>query len=157
MTIQEQVTSLESSKKLKDLGFKQDSLFYWFPFDKGIHEWQVVSQLLSKETIKGWHHFRKTNKDFDFYSAFTASELGEMLPEKAKGSNKDGNWETMVSSKIEYGKTNKLWTVGYILKEYAHTNECEARAKMLIHLASNGLMEVKQFSGYSTETPKGDV
>src|SRR5437016_1173186 len=68
MKIEEQVTSLDLSKKLKELGVKQESAFYWEDsvFTDGM-------QLKSKEraTLKGSH---------EIYSAFTVAELGETLP-----------------------------------------------------------------------------
>lgn len=58
------VTSLELSKRLKELGCKQDSLFYWDDHSD-IGEGFIVTQ----------------EPDYtDAVSAYTAEELGEMLP-----------------------------------------------------------------------------
>jgi len=70
---------LETAKALKENGFPQETYFHWFPFDKGIHKWQVVGGL-SKNTIKGWKYHEKHNSDFSFYSAPSTDELLEQFP-----------------------------------------------------------------------------
>jgi hypothetical protein len=57
MEIQQQVTNLELSKRMKELGFKQESSYYYTPY--------------------GLQHCPfPENRE---YSAFTVGELGEML------------------------------------------------------------------------------
>jgi hypothetical protein len=65
MTIEEQVTSLEVSKKLKELGVKQESLWYW---------WKAGHIFVEERRYAG----RQWEK---LASAFTVAELGEMLPD----------------------------------------------------------------------------
>jgi hypothetical protein len=66
MKIEAQVTSLELSMILKELGVKQKSLFYWYTSESG------VAHLENKPS---------NNKElWDSCSAFTIAELGEMLP-----------------------------------------------------------------------------
>lgn len=140
MELINQVCSLESAKKLKELGFPQSSLFYWFVDCSGREPYLV-------------NHSQYPFKSCGCkeYSAFTTAELGELLP------------DTYQTSKITGALTGKVtwqcWRLYASLRHIIYENtEAEARAKMLIHLASNGLMEIpKQFSGHSTETPKGDV
>jgi len=67
MELEQQVTSLETSKKLLELKVKQESLFCWV-----LMEW--------KEYIVTEEEFRDSNEMDYLYSAFTASELGEILP-----------------------------------------------------------------------------
>lgn len=64
MKLEQQVTSLEISKRLKELGVKQESYFIWVE--------------------EGWRHIPFLSDRNHGYvgscSAFTSSELGEMLP-----------------------------------------------------------------------------
>lgn len=73
MDIESKVTSLELSKRLKELGVKQKSLFYWFHYyDSGWivqTEGQIPSLCLPRDS-----------KDERFISAFIASELLELMP-----------------------------------------------------------------------------
>lgn len=76
MKLEQQVCSLELSKKLKELGVKQESLFYWFPFKE-----QAV---LAHNSAHAVSLAEKDKADVygceNPYSAFTVPELGEMLP-----------------------------------------------------------------------------
>jgi hypothetical protein len=65
MKIEDQVCSLELSKRLKELGVKQDSLFGWF-WSPQIDKWSV-------EPIIG--------PFTGISSAFTVAELGIFLPD----------------------------------------------------------------------------
>lgn len=101
MTLEQQVTSLELSKKLKELGMKQESLFYWwgwfperpYPQPEGFgenyeteqahkdQEWKVSLKEnvydLETRSWKGMYTCTLTE-----VSAFTVAELGELLPQK---------------------------------------------------------------------------
>lgn len=72
MELINQVTSLELSKKLKSLNVKQDSLFYHV----------VGKHLYLGDGLMYLPHIIKENSVTlrDYYSAFTASELLEILP-----------------------------------------------------------------------------
>lgn len=127
--IENHVTSLELSKQLKELGVKQESEFRWFPFDKGVRGWQIVR--LDYSELKGWRYYRKNNKDFDFYSAFLSSELGELLKNNGVTCNwqydTDGTWK---------------WTAyqpSRLNSSFNDETECNARAKMLIYLIQQRL------------------
>lgn len=68
MKLEDQVCSLELSKRLKELGVQQNSLFYWYYTGYDLHE-----------------HFLQIGKNYDGdasprYSAFTVPELLELLP-----------------------------------------------------------------------------
>ena len=70
MKIEDQVCSLELSKKLKELGVKQDSIFYWI---NGV----ITDINVSPEQTRNlWYPAHS----YTLYSAFTVAELGEMLP-----------------------------------------------------------------------------
>lgn len=78
MKLKDQVVSLELAKKLKELGVKQESLFYWSfgdVYEEGKEEWCVNYR--SKVT-------KRNGVDLEWYAAFTVAELGEMLPSDIK-------------------------------------------------------------------------
>lgn len=73
LSLEKQVCSLESNKRLKELGFPQESLFYWI--QEPTHE-------------KNW--VLKNHEEVDFFvgkenaiSAYTVAELGILLPENS--------------------------------------------------------------------------
>lgn len=68
MNLENQVCNLELSKRLFELGVKQDSCFLWNTHDDKEYFIFANSEISRKLTFK--------NK----YSAFTASELLELLP-----------------------------------------------------------------------------
>lgn len=122
MNLENQVTSLELSKQLRELGVKQESLFWWNTWGNKLGNPFVT------HTKGGWA------KDMTPYlvSAFTVAELGEMLPFFV---NKDHVWAGQLMCvrhphdwMVSYGTMKEAW-----IKESADT-EADARAKMLIHL-----------------------
>lgn len=120
MKIEQQVTSLELSKRLKELGVKQESYFWW------------VNGLLGSEST-----FAAIPKTDEEYSAFTVAELGELLPELYYDAN--GNEFFLASQKMHLG----TWLVRYESDEYevanqtSDKNEAEARGLMLAYLIEN--------------------
>lgn len=90
MKLQQQVTSLELSKRLKELGVKQESLFYWAYADE-------TTYLTIKDGHDKIYSFDREDNDelnsfefypnAEFYSALTAAELGELLPPFVKQKN----------------------------------------------------------------------
>jgi hypothetical protein len=77
MNLDQQCCSLELSKRLKDFGVKQESLFYfvkhrkWESTDSGMKEIDPIFK------IERWGELT----DSEHFSAFTASELGGLLPQ----------------------------------------------------------------------------
>ena len=73
MKLEQQVCSLELAQKLKELGVKQESLFYW-----------TYSNMFGNITFY-LQYFPEIEGGYDGLendvSAFTVAELGEMLPE----------------------------------------------------------------------------
>lgn len=126
MNLQDQVTSLEISKRLKELGVKQESLFYW------VKSWDVNGYFTGDEPeIEYLDIIEQYEMEKSIIcSAYTVAELGEMLPsmytEIHINENKEQRWDLTYK--------NKFW-----LDE----NEANARAKMLIYLLENKLIEIK--------------
>lgn len=123
MKLEQQVTSLEISKRLKELGVKQESYFWYRAFtDKDEQLYFVLG-----------HHDSQAMFQRD-YSAFTVAELGEILPEfveSYKSHDEGFNW---FCRKFEEGDILK-----YTALENADT-EADARGKMLIYLLENKLI-----------------
>lgn len=116
--LEQQVTSLELSKRLKELGVKQDSLWYWGKrtFANGVG---VIDK--EKANSSAW---------IKICSAFTVVELGEMLKYSLQSYYEDHDGDYHISI---FGKTIM----------FIDGKEADARAKMLIYLIKNKLMEVK--------------
>ncbi len=127
MKLESQVCSLDLAKKLKELGVRQESAFYW----------QAVQSLKSVKGVKvdaEWHLFSKADKDrtpilavYDTRSAFSVAELGEMLKYHGmphwSGSKELGYWVTEKDS--------------ICCKE----KEADARAVWLIYLIEQGIVK----------------
>lgn len=136
MKLEQQVCSLELAQKLKELGVKQESLFYWTDyqsatFDKG--------EFIQKFWVAGFNDPLEED-GATYYSAFTVAELGEMLPKELK----IGEY----IYDVEFYWSDKEWFISYakyvdgIHREheiYAET-EADARAKMIVYLLENKLM-----------------
>ena len=124
MNVEKQVCSLELAKKLKNLGVKQNSLWYW-----------AESTSLSIKTMlaKSSRLVRKTKSEIlgdTYYSAFTCAELGEMLQD--------------YSGNVEYNGKFKKWKIIYLESSYTTEivgSEADARAKLLIYLLENKLLD----------------
>ena len=130
MKLEQQVSSLELSKRLKELGVKQESYFSW-------HRGNSVKMFLVESTIVG---------DEENYPAFTVAELGEMLPKRAE-------IETFKS--YVYGSGFSKWRAVLTFKDGEEMRmpmdmsdtEADARAKMLIYLLEQGILNPTQTEG----------
>lgn len=90
MKLEDQVTNLEISKKLKSLGVEQESYFYW----------------------EGWNESITHEEDGSFddvYSAFTVAELIELLGNKLGVIDhfKNGEWGAYIPNDIGVSATGK--------------------------------------------------
>lgn len=131
MKFEDQVCSLELAIKLKELGVKQESLFFYAERLTGYHsetEWKLLI------------HDDTTVDEIKNYSAFTPSELLELLPcyihscflEIIKGIN-------LMDYKPKY--CARYYDASIIGEP--DENLANACAKMLIHLLENNLWEIK--------------
>lgn len=113
MIKEDQVCDLKYARKLKELRVKQESIWYWIVDEKT----GEVDLSNGKPIVKG----------LKFYSAFTCSELGEMLP-RGYASHKLGDeWYCLKREKD---------------RDTRDETEANARAKMLIYLLENGLIKI---------------
>ncbi len=119
--------ALDLSKKLKELGVKQKSLFYWNTDLEGTH-----IDFRTKVVNGGY-----------CYSAFTVAELGEILP------------STCRAKRLETTKVFDTWVIRYVERyeeekglvenielEFSEKSEADARAKILIYLLENKLIQL---------------
>lgn len=137
MKLEQQVTNLELSKKLKELGVKQESLFYWNRCGEYYIQREKVVARKAELTNE------KPPYDFPYEviaSAFTVAELGEMLNGKFPNvfvtyrENIGGTmfWICIARTDVEgMMKSNDY--------RMAHT-EVDVRAKMLGYLIENKLI-----------------
>ena len=158
MNLEKQVTSLELSKELKNLGINQESLFYWHNLDS------IPSIICS-------HWYPERSGDF-FVSAFTMAELLHLLPMHItiKGDEPFDNYRLQITSSVvvknpehidpvrttivnyrcdaismENKETILAGALGrYLSKNMWDENPADALAKMLIYLMENNFMDVHQ-------------
>jgi hypothetical protein len=126
MELEQQVVSLELSRKLKELGVKQQSLFWWMGQKYG-----PSFPAYNCENVRGV-----------ICAAYTVAELGGMLPAlfKVEDKNTWAQWFAWTNGEYFYiGYDDKEGT--YIPSQaIAAETEADARAKMLIYLLENKLI-----------------
>lgn len=134
MKLENQVCSLELSKRLKELGVKQESYFWW------------AEDITDSWIVHGDDYRIRAGL---CYSAFTVAELGEMLPfcVRVNGDfyeielpNPDG----MKENSLSYGYHKPIKTLPFewlFCNSYCGT-EANARSKMLIYLLENNLIKI---------------
>lgn len=161
MKIEYQVTSIELSKKIRELGVKKESLFYWANY-------KIVSNNEIEFLSSDKNHIVLTTDVYNYfpdeyineiYSAFTASELLEILPFYISYKNlpivslyiektKIGSTNNFVGYYVAYKSTNFVLGENYLyhcdLKSIANffeKNLVDACAKMLIYVIENKILE----------------
>lgn len=148
MNLNDQVCSIDLSKRLKELGVKQESYFYWAANGNNGDQWEV-------------HHFNQSYSSD--YSAFSAAELGELLPNKILiEANAPFDCFAIYITKFNSVDEKSIITNNYIVNyecdstpaggvdawlrrkltsNFYDKNLADAMAKMLIHLLENGLIK----------------
>lgn len=110
---EKQVARLELSQKLKELGYPQESLFYWY---KSVEEdtWKITDNELMKDERWSW------------CSAPTVAELGEFLkryyPQVIEG-------QTIVGGR---------WAID----SFREKTEADVRATAIVYILENKLIEL---------------
>ena len=124
MKLEDQVCSLELSKRLKELGVKQESLFVWRKYQGWLCE------LKSNDFIEhGWN-----GNELHETAAFTVAELGELLkmPNQSISSFHQ-------NCSVWTGDSWAIYDRGVVIVE--EKTEADARAKMLIYLLENNFIK----------------
>ena len=149
MKLENRVCSLESGKKLKELGIKQDSYLYWVGWYG--YSTETINMTFS---VKSNSEIKQIERDYHIEkicSAFTVAELGEMLPRGFYSIKYVGAPEYIKdkNNKIQWtgGYLNHHWMCGKIYEtneyEQSANTEADARAKMLIYLIENKIIKVE--------------
>lgn len=134
MKIKDQVTSLELSKKLKELGVFQGDMV-----NHGAYSWNL------READGQWYLERFGGVCFppkEECVAFTVAELGKMLPLSIE---KDGTEYSLLIR--DFDSLNYfVLSMGEIMEPFLDINiiadtEANARAKMLIYLIEKGYVK----------------
>jgi hypothetical protein len=135
MKLEDQVVSLELAKKLKEAGYKQKGLWWWYEHkQRGKDDDFSECLVLDNEPDYTMH----PREDWNKYVAPTVAELGERLPEAVEINNYicslminpcKGGWAVYYSS--YNGKE------GYSITA---DTEADARAKMWLYLKKEGLL-----------------
>lgn len=137
MELSKQVCSLELSQKLKELGVKQESLFYFY--SKAPHTLLCEMRKGMWLDEDGWPS--TTLEVDDLISAFTVAELGELLPYEVEDFNH--------TYRLHSSKENGKYVLSYLLKDSSDgefllvseaDTEADARAKCLVYLLENKLI-----------------
>lgn len=131
MNLESQVCSLELAKRLKELGVKQDSLFYWGSYENPIYG--ITSEYKVPDEQWFVHYIEdslaiKVPPDYSI-SAFTVAELGEMLPSYRVYTMRYVNKGWRCKDRDRYSSPQQ------------ETTEANARAKMLIWLIEEGYVQ----------------
>lgn len=143
MKLEQQVTSLELSKRLKELGVKQESLFYWHNYSLTAYgwskwnfnknDWYITDESYIKEINDSNGYTSSIPKEAEEYSAYTVAELGEMLPSYFASHNRGfkdmGDWLCFDNGENKPDISQRAET------------EADARAKCLIYLLENNLLK----------------
>lgn len=132
MKIEDQVISLGLAKRLKALGYEQESLWYWGydPIDP--NKLSVLYRVVTPNAL-------------EWYPAYTVAELGEMLPTRPKDNSH-------MKLDIWRGQGRVGWNIAYNQMRHAcgkpnqlawFTDEklSDAMAKMLIYLKERDLLQ----------------
>lgn len=127
--LDELCVSLELAKRLKEFGVKQESIFVHLDSGVGKDIW-LYSQAIN------------CYKPHEMTSAFTAGEMGEMLPFRIFYNERWHGIE-MVKGSREYVITYRFGVSQCPRLVIFDKTEANARAKMLIYLIENRLIEVK--------------
>jgi len=130
MNLSDQVTPLDLSKRLRELGVKQNSYFKLYISDKSGYAFTV-----SPNSV-----IDSQDKYSSIYSAFTASELLELLPASIPTGAYSKGLEILKTNNFKVGYIDHTWGFGDI--QFSDENLCKALAKMLIHLITSKLIEV---------------
>lgn len=124
LSLESQVSSLESSKRLKELGCPQEVLFYWCQAPKNGKLIEALEYGIPLGRRK-------------ICSSYTVAEIIAMLPEECEyGKAPAQAWE------IQFLGDEYAWCCNYRRHQLFGSTLVKALEKMLIYLIENNLMEV---------------
>lgn len=145
MELKNQVCSLELSKKLKELGVRQESLFVW----SNDNERTDVEYYLRMQTAIEILKLRE-KEVFDWCSAFTVAELWQHFPQFLRFKKGGLNEElSMGKNDPKNGQVDYDWISYGFEADFNNLDDKDRNlanicAKMLIYLLENNLIKLKQ-------------
>jgi len=138
MNLEDMVCDLELAKKLKELGVKQESLYYWVD-STNTHERVFLS------TNQTWGDEEKLY----IYTAFTTDELLRFLPDNIVDIKNNNIYEfemSIINNKyfVFYDRAEevKCWSADYY-KLFEDKKPSNALAKLLIWCIENNYVEAR--------------
>jgi len=136
--LEDQVTSLELSQRLKELGVKQESLWYFIETVSG--HMRLELSYYDQEQFE-----QVLGKVANTISAFAVAELGELLPDFYNSYWCHKNYRTKDGKNYGYG--GKHWESVNVSDDrwFNADTEANARAKMLVYLLENNLIPTPLF------------
>lgn len=140
MNLNDQLTSLPLSKRLKELGVPQKSVFYWY--QPHVFKEREVVKLDEWYVAQAWGGIMPSG-----LSAFSVAELGEML--KSFRADRDW-WDSSWNGEQWYASKMQTNDEGVEVRRdnfFADT-EADARALLFVYLIEQGL--------YSPSTEQGE-
>lgn len=133
MKLEEQVCSLELSKRLKELGVKQESLFWWV-VDRYDGNTYVLDYIGSCGLCSSAFNGNYEGKEI---SAFTVAELLELLPYCVDGDNGSKAYldvyKTISDYQVAYSELEVKCTLGPVNDK----NLADCLAELLIKVKEN--------------------
>jgi hypothetical protein len=140
MNLSDQVISLEHAKRLKEIGVKQESLFF-YQLDNEYYGHSKSNE--TKITYGKDIYISLSNPNrYSYYSAFTVSELGEIIFEKCYEKLEQIGYLEITTEVIDRfdGKSYRL-TNNKTDNMIGDKKEADARAQMLIIFIEIGLLD----------------
>ena len=145
MEVKDQICSLELSKRLKECGVKQESIFLWSERPWKMRDINIIDEIRPYLTLNPSNF---PDKSIAEYSAFTVSELGNILPSSIN------EWGLTIhaTSCVVQDKILNLWHIQYaddcqekaLMSCVSDLNLSNAMAKMLIYLLENKLFVLEE-------------
>lgn len=127
MNLKDQVSSIELSKRLKELGVKQKSIFYWVRVGLNVvtceENWKVEGLIHNLEVMPP-----------NYISAFTVAELGNILPRIILYKGVSGFLQIYKSVDDDWICDYSSYLGKSLFKSSLNESESNARAEMLIYL-----------------------
>lgn len=128
-------TSLETSKKLKAAGFRQDTFFQWIFVHSAINSEYNHWELLDKE-----HPLYCKNAEIQ-YASFCSDELLSELPFKLRFQYDDYWFQIQKLKNGSYDVRYSDWQHMKVKKIFQDELLCEALSQMWLWLKSEGIIK----------------
>lgn len=141
LPLEQQTTTLETSRRLKELGVTQSSLFYW---RVGGAFGEPQTTVLVPES--DMYVLKTANGAYNYISAYTASEVGMWLPEYI-GDDPEEQY-ALIICKGDHGGWAVVYKWDNIIEcMEEHDSLSEAMGLMLIYLLENKIVSIEGLKG----------